>query len=93
MRVLFRSSIKLFFRSKRLLFSYLAVLIISCAFMQRLLYWLDTDGLAETLTNSQNLGILGFICFAFLAYEFVSMDRNCHLDESVCHYKRQAWFR
>lgn len=93
MRALLCNSIKLFFRSKKLLFSYLAVLIISCAFMQRLLYWLDTDGLAETLTNSQNLGILGFLCFAFLAYEFLSMERSCHLEESVCHYKRQAWFR
>lgn len=93
MNALFCSSIRLFFRTRRLLLSYLAVLIISCAFLQRLLYWLDTDGLAETLTNSQNLGILGFLCFAFLAYEFLSMERNCRLEESVCHYQRQARFR
>ena len=79
-------SIKMVLKRKLLWISYLLVLLVVNGFYCNCLNWLGVSGYSEFLPDSQQIGILGFLYFAFFAYEYFGHERQVLMSEMMDVY-------
>lgn len=79
-------SIKMVRKRKLLWSSYLLMLLVVNGFYCNCLNWLGVSGYSEFLPDSQQIGILGFLYFAFFAYEYFGNERHVSLSELMDVY-------
>ena len=73
---LIKYNLKIFLNSRVLCISFFVMLTACITFLIEKMQWITASNFAEYLTASQNLGIIGFIFFSFVSYDFLS---NCEV--------------
>ena len=83
MKNLFRYNFKLFFKNKYLCISYLLSFITCNIFLIWGLQWTNSGYLINYLQMSQKLGVIYFIYFLFISYEYIMTSENISLKETI----------
>ncbi|NYB75551.1 ABC transporter permease [Sedimentibacter hydroxybenzoicus DSM 7310] len=84
MNGLIKNNLKLFFKTKYLLFSFLLFIAIINIFLAAEFYnYLIHEDILYYLGESQRLGIVYFVFFVFISYEYCVKNKNDNLLESI----------
>jgi len=84
MSALIKNNLKLFFRTKYLLFSFLLFTAAVNAFLAKEFYnLLIHNDVLYYLGESQMLSIVYFVFFVFISYEYIAKSKNVNLSESI----------
>lgn len=81
------NNIKIFIKTKQLAISYVLLLCICNIFLIRQLNFVTLPFFIEYLAKSQTLGIMGFLFFSFLSFEYLSYSRRIELEEILSAIK------
>lgn len=85
--MIFLYNIKLFLKTKQLVISYLILLAISNFFLIWQLNYISLPFFTQYLSQSQNLGMIGFLFFSFMSYEYMFNTKRVGLEETLSTIK------